>query len=111
MRKRVTGHWLRYATLRYASASAQRSARQDPRGEAGVAVIFCGSLLDRQRPVIYGDCEQTRDCAYVKDVARANLLARKFLREAGESTESVKSIRPIDGKVCRRARLDNSTTR
>jgi len=42
-------HRFRYAARRYANASGPR---QDPRGEASVAVIFCGSILDRQRPVI-----------------------------------------------------------
>jgi UDP-glucose 4-epimerase len=45
--------------------------RQDANGEAGVVAIFAGQLLARQRPVIYGDGEQTRDFVYVDDVVDA----------------------------------------
>ncbi len=58
--------------------------RQDPHGEAGVVAIFCGKLLDGERPRIFGDGRQTRDYVYVADVARAFLAA-----EAGEPGEVV----------------------
>lgn len=45
--------------------------RQDPHGEAGVVSIFAGKLLNRERPVIYGDGSQTRDFVYVDDVVDA----------------------------------------
>lgn len=45
--------------------------RQDPHGEAGVVSIFAGKLLNRERPVIYGDGLQTRDFVYVDDVVDA----------------------------------------
>jgi UDP-glucose 4-epimerase len=45
--------------------------RQDPHGEAGVVAIFCNKLLDRERPIIFGDGSQTRDFVYVDDVADA----------------------------------------
>lgn len=58
--------------------------RQDPHGEAGVVAIFCGKLLDGDRPRIFGDGLQTRDYVYVADVARAFLAA-----EGGVAGETV----------------------
>jgi len=49
--------------------------RQDPHGEAGVVAIFCGRLLDGERPRVFGDGRQTRDYVYVGDVCRAFLAA------------------------------------
>ena len=45
--------------------------RQDPHGEAGVVAIFCGKLLDGERPKVFGDGLQTRDYGYVGDVVAA----------------------------------------
>jgi UDP-glucose 4-epimerase len=58
--------------------------RQDPHGEAGVVAIFCGRMLDGERPKVFGDGLQTRDYVYVGDVAAAFLAA-----EAGEPGETV----------------------
>jgi UDP-glucose 4-epimerase len=63
---------LDYVSLRYANVYGPR---QDPFGEAGVVAIFIQKMLNRDRPIINGDGEQTRDFVYVGDVARANLLA------------------------------------
>ncbi len=49
--------------------------RQDPHGEAGVVAIFCGKLLDGERPTVFGDGLQTRDYGYVGDVVAAFLAA------------------------------------
>jgi nucleoside-diphosphate-sugar epimerase len=50
--------------------------RQDPAGPyAAVIPRFFDALLDDERPLIYGDGEQSRDFTYVADAARANLLA------------------------------------
>jgi UDP-glucose 4-epimerase len=49
--------------------------RQDPHGEAGVVAIFCGRMLDGERPRVFGDGLQTRDYVYVGDVAAAFLAA------------------------------------
>jgi len=65
-------HGLPYAALRYGNVYGPR---QDPHGEAGVVAIFCGRLLGGQPCTIYGDGKNTRDYAFVEDVARANLLA------------------------------------
>jgi UDP-glucose 4-epimerase len=61
-----------YIALRYANVYGPR---QDPHGEAGVVAIFTLRLLSETQPVINGDGKQTRDYVFVKDVARANLLA------------------------------------
>jgi UDP-glucose 4-epimerase len=45
--------------------------RQNPHGEAGVVAIFSDRLLERARPLIFGDGSQTRDFVYVDDVADA----------------------------------------
>jgi UDP-glucose 4-epimerase len=63
---------LPFVALRYANVYGPR---QDPHGEAGVVGIFGERLLAGQPCTIYGDGEQTRDFVYVKDVARANVLA------------------------------------
>jgi len=49
--------------------------RMRSRGYASVVYKFIASSLAGSRPVIYGDGMQTRDFVYVKDVARANMLA------------------------------------
>jgi nucleoside-diphosphate-sugar epimerase len=49
---------------------------QDPHGEyAAVIPKFIRLMLDGERPVIYGDGEQSRDFTYIDNVIRANVLA------------------------------------
>jgi UDP-glucose 4-epimerase len=63
---------LQYTVLRYPNVFGPR---QDPHGEAGVVAIFTGKMLQNEPATIYGDGEQTRDFVFVRDCARANLLA------------------------------------
>ena len=49
--------------------------RQDPHGEAGVISIFSNKFLSNERPIIYGDGNQTRDYVYVLDVVEAMILS------------------------------------
>jgi UDP-glucose 4-epimerase len=58
--------------LRYANVFGPR---QDPKSEAGVVSIFVSRLLAGQPLTVYGDGRQTRDYVFVKDVARASVLA------------------------------------
>jgi UDP-glucose 4-epimerase len=58
--------------LRYANVFGPR---QDPKSEAGVVSIFVSRLLAGQPVTVFGDGRQTRDYVFVKDVARANVLA------------------------------------
>jgi UDP-glucose 4-epimerase len=65
-------HGLEYTVLALANVYGPR---QDPHGEAGVVAIFGNKLLDRERPVVYGDGSQTRDFVYVDDVVDAFVRA------------------------------------
>ena len=57
--------------------------RQDPEGMyAAVIPKFIGSILGGERPVIFGDGEQTRDFCYVENTVQANLLACSAPAEA-----------------------------
>jgi UDP-glucose 4-epimerase len=49
--------------------------RQDPKSEAGVVSIFVSRVLEQRPMTIFGDGRQTRDYVFVRDVARANVLA------------------------------------
>lgn len=50
--------------------------RQDPTSEyAAVIPRFLTALLERHRPTVFGDGEQTRDFTYIDNVVSANLLA------------------------------------
>jgi UDP-glucose 4-epimerase len=49
--------------------------KQDPHGEAGVISIFSNKFLSNERPIIYGDGNQTRDYVYVLDVVEAMILS------------------------------------
>src|SRR3954467_11437889 len=58
--------------MRYANVFGPR---QDPKSEAGVVSIFVSRLLAGQKLIVFGDGRQTRDYVFVRDVARANVLA------------------------------------
>jgi nucleoside-diphosphate-sugar epimerase len=59
--------------------------RQDPASQyAAVIPRFITAMLDGQRPVIYGDGQQSRDFTYVENVVQANLLACQAEGAAGE---------------------------
>lgn len=61
-----------FCVLRYSNVYGPR---QNAKGEAGVIAIFIEKLMKGETPIIFGDGEQTRDYVYVRDVARANILA------------------------------------
>jgi UDP-glucose 4-epimerase len=63
---------LGYVALRYPNVYGPR---QNSRGEAGVIAIFAAAMLAGQPTRITGDGDQTRDFAYVEDIARANVIA------------------------------------
>lgn len=65
-------HGLDFTILRYGNVYGPR---QDPMGEAGVIAIFSRQILVNEPVRIDWDGEQQKDYVYVKDVARANLLA------------------------------------
>jgi len=72
-------HGLDFASLRYGNVYGPR---QDPTGEAGVIAIFIRAILLDETVRIDWDGEQQKDYVYVRDVARANLLA--LTRGSGE---------------------------
>ena len=63
---------LPFIALRYPNVYGPR---QNSKGEAGVIAIFAAAMLNDEPTRITGDGDQTRDFAYVGDIARANLLA------------------------------------
>jgi len=66
-------HGLDSIALRYFNVFGPR---QDPSSPySGVISIFVQRMLSGQEITIFGDGGQTRDFVYVKDVARANILA------------------------------------
>jgi UDP-glucose 4-epimerase len=65
-------HGTIHVSLRYGNVYGPR---QDPHGEAGVVAIFLGALAEGGHAKIFGEGTQTRDYAYVGDVARATLSA------------------------------------
>ncbi|HAE83396.1 MAG TPA: LPS biosynthesis protein WbpP [Ktedonobacter sp.] len=50
--------------------------RQDPNSEyAAVIPRFLTALIQKRRPIVFGDGQQTRDFTYITNVVQANLLA------------------------------------
>ena len=50
--------------------------RQDPEGQyAAVVPKFVSLMLDGERPVVFGDGEQSRDFTYIDNAVQANVLA------------------------------------
>jgi UDP-glucose 4-epimerase len=81
------------AALRGFEAVAMRYAnvfgpRQDPKSEAGVVSIFVSRLLEHQPLTVLGDGLQTRDYVFVRDVARANVLASTAEVPAGTDIDA-----------------------
>ena len=66
--------------------------RQDPASEyAAVIPRFIDALLSENRPVIYGDGEQSRDFIYIDDIIQANLLACTASATAAGKTFNIAS--------------------
>jgi nucleoside-diphosphate-sugar epimerase len=59
--------------------------RQDPSSQySGVISRFISALLEGERPVIYGDGEQSRDFTYIDNVVDANLKASESTNGIGQ---------------------------
>lgn len=59
--------------------------RQDPGSQySGVVSRFISALLNDERPVIFGDGEQSRDFTYIENVVAANLSAAAAPNAAGK---------------------------
>jgi UDP-glucose 4-epimerase len=60
--------------------------RQDPNSEyAAVIPRFLTALLEKRRPVVFGDGEQTRDFTFIENVVQANLLAATSSEAVGQA--------------------------
>ncbi|HJP95031.1 MAG TPA: SDR family oxidoreductase [Pyrinomonadaceae bacterium] len=59
--------------------------RQDPGSQySGVVSRFISALLSGERPVIYGDGEQSRDFTYIENVVAANISAATAEKASGK---------------------------
>ena len=59
--------------------------RQDPTSQySGVISRFVTALIQGQRPVIYGDGEQSRDFTYISNVVDANMRAADSAKAVGQ---------------------------
>lgn len=59
--------------------------RQDPNSAyAAVIPAFVSRMLRGQRPIIYGDGEQSRDFCFIENVVSANMLAASAKQVCGE---------------------------
>ncbi len=75
------GFGLETVVLRYFNVFGPR---QDPESEySAVIPRFVSMILSGNRPIIYGDGNQSRDFVYVADVAEANRLAATVPQAAG----------------------------
>ncbi|WP_108670759.1 NAD-dependent epimerase/dehydratase family protein [Peribacillus acanthi] len=63
---------LSYTILRYSNVFGMR---QKQSGEAGVISIFVNRMIRKQPIHVFGNGNQTRDFVFVRDVAKANVLA------------------------------------
>ena len=69
-------------TLRYFNVFGPR---QDPSSQySGVISRFISALLTGERPIIYGDGEQSRDFTYIDNVVSANLKAAESSKGLGQ---------------------------
>jgi UDP-glucose 4-epimerase len=73
---------LETVTIRYFNVFGPR---QDPSSPySGVISLFATALLEKRRPTIYGDGEQTRDFTYVANVVDGVLRACEAPRASGQ---------------------------
>jgi len=60
--------------------------RQDPKSQYAAAIpAFCTAILNGEPPLIYGDCEQTRDFTYIDNIVHGNVLAMEVKETRGQS--------------------------
>jgi UDP-glucose 4-epimerase len=70
-------------TLRYFNVFGPRQAADSE--YAAVIPIFLSRIFRGERPIIYGDGEQSRDFTYIADVVEANLKAAQAPAAAGQT--------------------------
>ena len=64
---------LEYTALRYFNVFGPKQDVNSP--YAAVIPKFISSIINNEKPKIYGDGEQTRDFIYIKDIVNANIKA------------------------------------
>jgi len=87
-------HGTAHAVLRLSNVYGPR---QDPSGQSGVVPIFSARILAGQRPVVFGDGQQTRDYVYVRDAVAAVLAAADRGRHL-EHRDRPRGERPAAGQ-------------
>lgn len=109
---------IKTVVLRYANVFGPR---QDPHGEAGVIAIF-SQLLSQDKPLtVFGNGKQTRDYAYVEDVARASLKALTYSPKdfdsavlnigTGKETSLLNIIKLLEKAADKTAKIDFAKAR
>lgn len=84
---------LKTVSLRYFNVFGPN---QDPNSAYAAAIPkFITILKSNKQPIIYGDGNQTRDFIYVKDVAKANILASKAKTAASGNVFNIGSGKKI----------------
>ncbi len=102
-------HGLRFMILRYSNVFGPR---QIPHGEAGVVSIFTEKLLAGEHPTLYHYPEEARgmvrDYCFVKDIARASLVAAESEKEGiynigtGKGTHTLDLYRKVFNAIAAR---------
>ncbi len=84
-------HGLQTVCLRYFNVYGPD---QDPNGTyAAVIPKFISAILKSEKPIVYGDGEQSRDFVFVQDIVEANLLASVAPPEAAGKSFNIGSGR------------------
>lgn len=102
-----------YKTIKNLDYTALRMAniygpRQNSQGEAGVIAIFIDKLLRGEQPIINGDGTNTRDYLYVKDTAKAYILAleKPVSGEFNLGTAKETTVNEIYKKITEKMQID-----
>jgi UDP-glucose 4-epimerase len=93
-------HGLETVTLRYFNVFGPRQTADSE--YSAVIPIFLSHIFRGERPLIYGDGEQSRDFTYVDDVVEANLLAARAPLAAGQTINVACGRRHSVLALCRR---------
>jgi UDP-N-acetylglucosamine 4-epimerase len=81
--------------------------RQDPRSQyAAVIPRFITAVLDGERPVIYGDGEQSRDFTFIENAVEANMLAAQAEAVGGQTFNIACGTRITLNRVIDELRVD-----
>ncbi|HLL89399.1 MAG TPA: NAD-dependent epimerase/dehydratase family protein [Tepidisphaeraceae bacterium] len=87
LRAWATSYGLDAVSLRYFNIFGPRQNANS--AYAAVIAAFAKAILAGERPVVFGDGEQSRDFTYVDNVVRANLLAMDAPRPLGGAVVNV----------------------